>query len=71
MPFLLGLEEPLALALLDSLGIVFEVESVFRFGRDQGFVVEQEPASDSLLVRGSDVRLWVGRGRGNNDPNEP
>jgi serine/threonine-protein kinase len=71
MPFLLGMEEPLALALLDSLGLVYEVESVFRFGRDQGIVVEQEPASDSLLVRGSDVRLWVGRGRGNNDPNEP
>ncbi|HET9948607.1 MAG TPA: PASTA domain-containing protein [Longimicrobiales bacterium] len=68
MPLVLGMEEEEAVALLDSLGLVVgEVEEVFRFGRDQGIVVEQEPASDSLLERGSTVRLRVGRrglGRG-------
>jgi serine/threonine-protein kinase len=71
MPFVLGLEEASAIAMLDSLGLVVsEVEEVFRFGRDQGIVFEQEPASDTELQRGSTVRLKVGRRgleRGNND----
>lgn len=75
MPFVLGLEEEEARMLLDSLGLfVSEVEEVFRFGRDQGIVVQQEPASDMELERGSSVRLQVGRrgsGRGNNDSREP
>jgi len=75
MPFVLGLGEDEARTLLDSLGLVVsEVEEVFRFGRDQGIVVQQEPASDMELERGSSVRLQVGRrgsGRGNNDPLEP
>jgi len=75
MPFVLGLEEEEARMLLDSLGLVVsEVEEVFRFGRDQGIVVQQEPASDMELERGSTVRLQVGRrgsGRGNNDSLEP
>ena len=75
MPFVLGLEEEEARTLLDSLGLVVtEVEEVFRFGRDQGIVVQQEPASDMELERGSSVRLQVGRrgsGRGNNDSREP
>ena len=62
MPFVLGLEQAEAESLLDSLGLVVsEVEEVFRFGRDQGIVVEQEPAEDTELRRGSSVRLWVGR----------
>lgn len=62
MPFVLGLEELEAVALLDSLGLVVsEVEEVFRFGRDQGVVVEQEPAADTQLRRGTSVRLAVGR----------
>ncbi len=62
MPFVLGLPENEAVTLLDSLGlIVGPVEEVFRFGRDQGIVVEQEPASDSLLQRGTEVHLRVGR----------
>lgn len=62
MPLLLGLEEAEALAVLDSLGLVLgEVEEVFRFGRDQGIVVEQEPPADAPLERGSAVRLAVGR----------
>lgn len=62
MPMVLGLRQVEAEILLDSLGLdVIEVEEVFRFGRDQGVVVEQEPAADSELERGSGVRLKVGR----------
>jgi len=71
MPYVLGLPEQEAVTLLDSLGLIVEpVEEVFRFGRDQGIVVEQEPASDEELQRGTPVRLKVGRrglDRGNND----
>jgi len=63
MPLVLGLERAQAELLLDSLGLVVtEVEEVFRFGRDQGIVVEQEPAADTQLRRGGTVRLKVGRG---------
>lgn len=62
MPLLLGLPEEQALAVLDSLGLVAaEVETRFRFGRDQGLVVEQEPPAATLLERGTAVRLVVGR----------
>lgn len=62
MPLVLGLEQVEAEQLLDSLGLVVsDVEEVFRFGRDQGIVVEQEPAADTELQRGSSVRLKVGR----------
>lgn len=62
MPLVLGLEQARAVATLDSLGLVVgTVEEVFRFGRDQGIVVEQEPAADTPLQRGSAVRLSVGR----------
>ena len=62
VPDVLGLEEAEALAVLDSLGLVVsEVREVFRFGRDQGIVVEQEPPSDTLVERGTAVRLAVGR----------
>jgi serine/threonine-protein kinase len=62
MPLVLGLEQAEAEILLDSLGLVVsDVEEVFRFGRDQGIVVEQEPAADTELERGSNVRLKVGR----------
>lgn len=75
MPFVLGLPEEEARSLLDSLGLVVtEVEEAFTFGRDQGIVVEQEPASDTELERGSGVQLKVGRraaAGGNNDPFEP
>lgn len=63
MPFVLGMERVQAESLLDSLGLVVsDVEEVFRFGRDQGVVVEQEPAAETELQRGSSVRLTVGRG---------
>lgn len=62
MPFVLGMEQAEAELLLDSLGLVVsDVEEVFRFGRDQGIVVEQEPAGETQLQRGSSVRLKVGR----------
>ena len=62
MPLLLGLERAEAEAVLDSLGLVLdEVSTRFRFGRDQGRVVEQSPPADSLLDRGSGVRIVVGR----------
>jgi len=62
MPLLLGLDEGDAIAVLDSLGLtVGEIEEVFRFGRDQGVVVEQEPPADTPMERGSAVRLAVGR----------
>ena len=62
MPLVLGMEEAAAIAMLDSLGLVVgTVEEVFRFGRDQGIVVEQEPPADTALEPGSQVRLAVGR----------
>jgi len=62
MPLLLGLPEERALSLLDSLGLEVEsVETRFRFGRDQGMVVEQEPPAETMVLEGSSVRLVVGR----------
>jgi beta-lactam-binding protein with PASTA domain len=62
MPLLLGLREEQARAVLDSLGLsLSEVETRFRFGRDQGLVVEQEPPAATEVERGSAVRLVVGR----------
>lgn len=65
MPHVLGLAREEALILLDSLGlIVSEIAEVFRFGRDQGVVVEQEPDSAIELERGAEVRLKVGMSGG-------
>ncbi len=62
MPLLLGLREEQARAVLDTLGLsLSEVETRFRFGRDQGLVVEQEPPAATQVERGSGVRLVVGR----------
>ena len=62
MPLLLGLPEEEALANLETLGLVVgEVETRFRFGRDQGLVVEQEPPAGTVVQEGSTVRLVVGR----------
>lgn len=62
MPVLLGMEEEEAISVLDSLGfVVGGVETRFRFGRDQGLVVEQEPPARTLVPQGSAVRLVVGR----------
>ena len=62
MPLLVGLTEEEALEVLESLGLVVsEVETRFRFGMDQGRVVEQLPAAESMVEQGSPVRLVVGR----------
>lgn len=62
MPDLLGMSEEDALDTLTALGLpVAAVDTVFRFGRDRGVVVEQAPPADSLLERGTAVRLSVGR----------
>ncbi len=65
MPMVLGMSEEDARAKLDSLGLVVsDVKEVFRFGRDQGIVVEQQPSADTQLQPGSAVQLSVGRRSG-------
>ena len=62
MPYLLGMDGRQATDSLAVLGFaVPAIDTVFRFGRDQGLVVAQNPAADSLVARGSSVRLTVGR----------
>jgi len=71
MPLLVGLTEEEALEVLESLGLVVsEVNTRFRFGMDQGRVVEQQPAAESMVEKGSAVRLVVGR-RGRESRNNP
>ncbi len=62
VPLLLGLPQEQALSILESLGLLpGEVETRFRFGRDQGLVVEQEPPASTLVEKGTAIRLVVGR----------
>jgi serine/threonine-protein kinase len=62
MPYLLGIPQQEAIDSLTGLGFrLLAVDTVFRFGRDQGLVVEQDPPEDSLLTPQSMVRLSVGR----------
>ena len=62
MPALVGLAEEEALLLLDSLGLaVGEVATRFRFGFNQGEVLEHFPPPDSLVAEGTEVRLVIGR----------
>lgn len=62
MPYLVGLDEVRAMAVLDSLGLVVgAVEYVAGREEDDGLVVAHEPAADTPLERGSAVRLAVGR----------
>jgi serine/threonine-protein kinase len=62
MPYLLGLQQADALALLDSIGLVLgSVEEVPGQEWERGIVLGQEPKPDSLVERGSAVRLAVGR----------
>lgn len=61
VPDLIGLTEEDAVALLDSLGLeVSEVQTRFRFGLDQGLVVDQSPSPGTMVVRGGAVMLGVG-----------
>jgi serine/threonine-protein kinase len=65
MPDVLQLSEEEARDTLTALGLmVDDVEEVFRFGRDQGRVVSQDPPPETELERGSSVRLVVGRRNG-------
>lgn len=65
MSDLLQLSEEEARDTLSVLGLtVEEVEEVFRFGRDQGRVISQDPASGTEVERGESVRLVVGRRNG-------
>lgn len=62
MPDLVGLQEERARMMLDSLGLtVGGVETAFRFGFNQGEVLEHYPRPDSLVARGGEVRLVIGR----------
>jgi len=62
MPYLIGLAQAQALAVLDSVGLVAGlVDEVSAGSQDQGVVVGQEPAADTPMERGSAVRLAVGR----------
>ena len=62
MPLLAGMQEELARMVLDSLGLtVGEVEARFRFGFNQGEVLEHFPPADSLVPAGTEVRLVIGR----------
>jgi serine/threonine-protein kinase len=62
MPYLVGMEEAGAIGVLESLGLVVgRVEEVDLDGRDAGIVVDQQPPADTLVERGSAVRLAVGR----------
>jgi serine/threonine-protein kinase len=72
MPDLLGLPEEEALVKLDSLGLLVpEVETRFRFGLDQGTVIEQEPAPEEMVEQGSAVRIVVAREAGDSRNNRP
>lgn len=65
MPYLIGMEEARALAVLDSAGLVVGgVDYVSAPAGDRGLVVGHEPAADTPLERGSAVRLAVGRAGG-------
>lgn len=69
MPDLLQYAEEEARDTLNALGLVVEdVEEVFRFGRDQGRVVSQDPPAGAELERGTAVRLVVGRRNGGGSP---
>jgi len=62
LPDLTGLPEEEALERIRELGLVVgEVRTTFRFGRDRGLVVEQDPAPGLQVDRGTPVTLVVGR----------
>lgn len=62
MPLLVGMQEEQARELLESLGLaVGEVDTAFRFGFNQGQVLEQFPEAGEEIAAGSEVRLVVGR----------
>lgn len=65
MPDLIRMSVEEARDSLSALGLVVsEVEEVFRFGRDQGRVVGQDPPPGQEVDRGTPVRLIAGRRSG-------
>ena len=61
MPLLLGLTEPEAFLLLDSLGLfVTEIELDALVGMEAGVVIEQDPPPANTVEVGSEVRLVIG-----------
>ena len=62
VPLLVGLNQVQAEAALDSAGLALgTVLERFRFGLDEGTVIQQEPAAGSELEQGGAVDLVVGR----------
>jgi serine/threonine-protein kinase len=62
MPNLADMPLERARVILDSLGLaVGPVEERFRFGFNQGEILEQFPAADSLIPVGTEVRIVIGR----------
>jgi beta-lactam-binding protein with PASTA domain len=62
VPSLIGMTEEAAVDTLRALGLgVSDIEVRFRFGLDQGKVVEQEPVAGREVEEGSEIRLVVGR----------
>lgn len=62
LPLLVGMQEEQAVAILDSLGLdVGRLDTRFRFGFNQGEVVDQSPEAGEEVPRGSVVHLEVGR----------
>lgn len=62
MPLLLGLAQGVAEHRLDSLGLSLAGEDArFGFGVGDGMVIGQDPPPDTLLERGSAVRITVSR----------
>jgi serine/threonine-protein kinase len=65
VPLLVGRTEMEARVALDSAGLVpGTVLERFRFGLDDGTVIQQEPAAGAELEQGGSVDLVVGRSRG-------
>ena len=71
VPLLVGRTEAEARVALDSAGLVpGTVLERFRFGLDDGTVIQQEPAAGAELEQGGSVDLVVGRSRGDESPND-
>ncbi len=62
VPALVGQTEEQARATLESAGLAADVRAVTNPGQPKGTVLEQDPAFDTLLDRGSTVRLTVSSG---------